>query len=65
MTKMSMLALYQEGVIPHVQIHDELDISVSSLQDAEKIIKIMEDAIELQVPNKVDYEAGDNWGDIH
>ena len=65
MTKMSMLALYQEGIIPHVQIHDELDISVSSLHDAEKIIKIMEEAIELQVPNKIDYEEGENWGDIH
>jgi DNA polymerase I-like protein with 3'-5' exonuclease and polymerase domains len=60
-----MLALYQEGVIPHVQIHDELDISVASLQDAEKIIEIMEQAVDLQVPNKVDYENGENWGDIN
>ena len=65
MTKQSMLALYREGVIPHIQIHDELDISVASVQHAEKIIKIMEEAIELQVPNKVDYEKGENWGDIH
>ena len=65
MTKQSMLALYREGVIPHIQIHDELDISVESVQHAEKIIKIMEEAIELQVPNKVDYEEGENWGDIH
>jgi DNA polymerase I-like protein with 3'-5' exonuclease and polymerase domains len=65
MTKQSMLALYREGVIPHIQIHDELDISVASVQHAEKIIKIMEEAVELQVPNKVDYEKGDNWGDIH
>jgi DNA polymerase I-like protein with 3'-5' exonuclease and polymerase domains len=65
MTKKSMLALYREGVIPHIQIHDELDISVASVQHAEKIIKIMEEAVELQVPNKVDYEKGDNWGDIH
>jgi DNA polymerase I-like protein with 3'-5' exonuclease and polymerase domains len=64
MTKKSMLALYQEGIIPHVQIHDELDISVTSLQHAEKIIEIMEEAVELQVPNKVDYEKGENWGDI-
>ena len=64
MTKKSMLALYQEGIIPHVQIHDELDISVESLQHAEKIIEIMEEAVELQVPNKVDYEKGDSWGDI-
>ena len=65
MTKQSMLALYREGVIPHIQIHDELDISVSSLQESEKIIDIMEQAVELQVPNKVDYEQGENWGDIH
>jgi len=65
MTKKSMLALYREGVIPHIQIHDELDISISSLQDAEKIIEVMEQAIDLQVPNKVDYEKGDSWGDIH
>ena len=65
MTKMSMLALYREGVIPHIQIHDELDISVASVQESEKITNIMEQAIELQVPNKVDYEKGENWGDIH
>tara|TARA_A100001388_G_scaffold209805_1_gene160261 strand:+ start:1031 stop:2887 length:1857 start_codon:yes stop_codon:yes gene_type:complete len=65
MTKMSMLALYREGVIPHIQIHDELDISVASVQESEKITNIMEQAVELQVPNKVDYEKGENWGDIH
>ena len=75
-TKIAMLALYREGVIPHVQIHDELDISVSSPAHAEKIIRIMEEAPKLSyidkyeeeietVPNKVDYEEGDNWGDIH
>tara|TARA_Y100000766_G_scaffold270020_1_gene267543 strand:+ start:7451 stop:9307 length:1857 start_codon:yes stop_codon:yes gene_type:complete len=64
MTKQSMLALYNEGVIPHVQIHDELDISVSSPAHAEKIIGIMEEAVKLQVPNKVDYEKGSNWGNI-
>ena len=64
MTKQSMLALYQEGVIPHVQIHDELDISVPSVEEAQKIIDVMEQAVELQVPNKVDFEKGDSWGDI-
>ena len=64
MTKLSMLALYREGVIPHIQIHDELDISISSPEKAQKIIDVMEQAVELQVPNKVDYEKGDSWGDI-
>ena len=65
MTKQSMLDLYKEGVIPHIQIHDELDISVESPQQAKKIIEIMENAVKLKIPNKVDYESGDNWGEIN
>ena len=64
MTKKSMVALYENGIIPHIQIHDEVDISVESDKKAEEIIKIMESAVELQVPNKVDFDSGDNWGEI-
>jgi DNA polymerase I-like protein with 3'-5' exonuclease and polymerase domains len=65
MTKKAMLELYREGIIPHIQIHDELDISVQDEAHAKKIIEIMEHAVTLEVPNKVDYEYGDNWGEIH
>ena len=65
MTKKSMLELYKEGIIPHIQIHDELDISVESDKQAKRIIEIMESAVDLEIPNKVDYESGKNWGDIH
>ena len=65
MTKKSMLDLYKEGIIPHIQIHDELDISITGDEEAKKIIEIMENAVTLEVPNKVDYEVGDNWGDIY
>jgi DNA polymerase I-like protein with 3'-5' exonuclease and polymerase domains len=64
MTKKSMVALYENGIIPHIQIHDEVDISVESNEKAEQIIEIMESAVELKVPNKVDYESGANWGEI-
>jgi DNA polymerase I-like protein with 3'-5' exonuclease and polymerase domains len=64
MTKKSMVALYENGIIPHIQIHDEVDISVVSDKQAEDIIEIMESAVELKVPNKVDYEKGNSWGDI-
>ena len=64
MTKKSMVALYENGIIPHIQIHDEVDISVESDAQAENIIEIMESAVELKVPNKVDYEQGANWGEI-
>ena len=65
MTKKSMLDLYKEGIIPHIQIHDELDLSLKDDNEAKKIIEIMENAVTLEVPNKVDYEQGKNWGDIY
>ncbi len=64
MTKKSMVSLYEKGIIPHIQIHDEVDISVESDKVAEEIIEIMESAVELKVPNKVDYESGASWGEI-
>ena len=64
MTKISMVNLYKEGIVPHIQIHDELDVSVEDPKQAEKIIEVMEQAVKLEVPNKVDYEKGKNWGDI-
>jgi DNA polymerase I-like protein with 3'-5' exonuclease and polymerase domains len=65
MTKKAMLDLYKEGIVAHIQIHDELDLSVESPEHAKKIIEIMENAVKLEVPNKVDYESGENWGDIY
>ena len=64
MTKKAMLDLYKEGITPHIQIHDELDISVINDLEAAKIKDIMENAVDLQIPNKVDYESGPNWGSI-
>jgi DNA polymerase I-like protein with 3'-5' exonuclease and polymerase domains len=65
MTKKAMLELYKEGIIPHIQIHDELDLSIESEEQAKKVIEIMEHAVTLEVPNKVDYESGNNWGEIN
>jgi len=64
MTKKAMLELHKEGIIPHIQVHDELDISVKDKQQAELIKSVMESAVSLEVPNKVDYESGPNWGTI-
>ena len=41
MTKKSMLDLYKEGIIAHIQIHDELDLSVEYNEHENKIIEIM------------------------
>ena len=64
MTKKAMVDLYKEGFLPHTQVHDELDISVMNDLEAAKIKDVMESAVDLEVPNKVDYESGPNWGEI-
>jgi DNA polymerase I-like protein with 3'-5' exonuclease and polymerase domains len=65
MTKKAMLDLYKNGIIAHVQIHDELCISVKDQEQADKIVEIMQNAVTLEVPNKVDCELANNWGDIN
>ena len=64
MTKKAMVELHKEGILAHIQVHDELDFSIASKEQAQKIKDIMENAVDLEVPNKVDYESGPNWGEI-
>ena len=59
-----MIELHKEGITPHIQVHDELDISIKDDKQAEHVLEIMESAVDLEVPNKVDYESGTNWGNI-
>ena len=41
-----------------------LVLSSAAFIPADKIKDIMESAVDLEVPNKVDYESGPNWGTI-
>ena len=63
MTKQSMVNLYKEGIIPLIQIHDEIAVSVKDKNTAKDIAKIMENAVLLEVPNKCDVEIGPSWGE--
>ena len=62
-TKKAMIELDKEGYLAHIQVHDELDFSVASDKDKNRIKHIMENCVELAVPSKVDVECGKNWGD--
>ena len=64
MTKKAMVDLHEKGIIPHIQIHDELCISIDGGYMANIIQNVMEHAIPLEVKNKVDFESGPNWGTI-
>ena len=63
-TKKAMVDLYeQDGIIPHIQVHDELNISVENKSEALNIKNKMETCVDLHVPSKVDYAIVKNWGD--
>jgi DNA polymerase-1 len=63
-TKKAMVDVYENlGIIPLIQVHDELNCSVKSDKEAENIKDIMENSMKLKVPSKVDFKIKDNWGD--
>ena len=64
MTKKAMVDLYEQGILPQIQIHDELCLSIKNDNDALVVKQTMENAISLEVKNKVNYKKGPNWGTI-
>jgi DNA polymerase I-like protein with 3'-5' exonuclease and polymerase domains len=62
-TKAAMVAADAAGFALQLQVHDEIDFSVSSKAEAEACGRVMETCIPLEVPSKVDVEIGKNWGD--
>jgi len=63
MSKAATVDLYKSGVVPLLQIHDELACSVESAEQAQDIARIMEQALPLRVPNKCDIDLGPSWGE--
>jgi DNA polymerase I-like protein with 3'-5' exonuclease and polymerase domains len=64
MTKKAMVDLHEKGIVPHIQIHDELCISINNDYTANIIQNVMETTIPLEISNKVNCKKGQNWGTI-
>lgn len=62
-TKMALLAQAREGMLPLLQMHDELGHSVPNAVYARRIVEIMRDVVKECVPFKVDAEFGPTWGE--
>ena len=59
-----MRAVFQQtGVIPLLQMHDALECSVTSREQAETIARLGEEAVSLNVPMIVDIKIGKSWGE--
>lgn len=62
-TKTAMVELDRAGHYLQLQVHDEMDGSVQSAEEAEAMAEIMRTCVPLNVPSKVDVELGASWGE--
>jgi DNA polymerase-1 len=62
-TKRAMRDCWREGIVPLVQMHDELCFSVAEEATGTRVAELMRDAVKLNLPVKVDVEYGKSWGD--
>jgi DNA polymerase I-like protein with 3'-5' exonuclease and polymerase domains len=62
-TKLWMRACWREGIVPLLQMHDCLDLSVASAEQAERVAQLGREAVSLEVPIQVDLKFGRTWGD--
>jgi DNA polymerase I-like protein with 3'-5' exonuclease and polymerase domains len=58
-----MRACWQEGIVPLLMMHDGLELSVSSPDQAERVAQLGRDAVKLDVPMQVDVKYGRTWAD--
>ena len=61
-TKKAMLDMWKEGIVPLIQVHDELCFSMNSGVQLNRAVEIMTETIPLLVPVVVDAEVGHSWG---
>jgi DNA polymerase I-like protein with 3'-5' exonuclease and polymerase domains len=61
-TKVAMVHLGREGIIPLIQMHDELNVSCPDEALGKRVVEIMREAMPMSIPINVDSEYGPNWG---
>lgn len=62
MTKLALLAVHRElGIVPYMQVHDEIDMPIKDAAQAERVQELMRTCVEISVPMKVDADIGEHW----
>lgn len=61
-TKVALVALWRMGAVLHASVHDEIDTSTATVDDAVAQAQCMADVVPLAVPVLVDIERGPSWG---
>lgn len=62
-TKLAMRALWQQGIVPMLQMHDELDVSIADRALVAAVRDTMVSVVPLKVPMMAEASVGPNWGE--
>lgn len=62
-TKLAMREMWRQGIIPLLQMHDELDDSVAGPIEAQRLKEIMESVVKLEIPVRAEVDLGPSWGE--
>jgi DNA polymerase I-like protein with 3'-5' exonuclease and polymerase domains len=62
-TKLWMRAVWREGIVPLLQMHDGLELSVTTHEQGERVAELACEAVKLEVPMRADIKYGRSWGD--
>jgi len=62
-TKKAMIDCYNAGYLPHIQVHDELNFSITEGREVKEINELMENGVKMRLPLLVDSIQGENWGE--
>lgn len=63
-TKKAMVLADEAGFAIQLQVHDELDMTIGSIDEARRLATVMLSAVDCRVPHKVDIAVGPNWGSL-
>lgn len=63
-TKKAVIEADAAGHFLQLVVHDDLTASVSGREESDRIAKIMENVIALNVPSSVEYKTGPSWGEL-
>src|SRR5262249_41597141 len=62
-TKLWMRAVWREGIVPLLQMHDALELSITTREQGELVARLACEAVKLEVPMRADIQYGLSWGD--
>ncbi len=62
-TKIAMRDLWRQGIVPMLQMHDEINVS-GSKETGIIVQRTMEQAVKLTIPVKADLGVGPSWGEL-